>query len=142
MIQRVVITGIGVLSALGPDRHGFWKALAEGRSGIGPILNEVGPNPEMGMNVVRFKNAAAINGFEPDAYFLRKNVAFMDRFAQFAVVAAREALEMAGIEWTEELREETAIITGTCIGGRFTDEIGYWELFHHGRTREIGRAHV
>jgi nodulation protein E len=134
-MQRVVITGIGVLSALGPNRHGFWQALAEGRSGIGPILNEVGPTPEMGMNVVRFKNAAAINGFDPDAHFPRKNVAFMDRFAQFAVVAAREALEMAGIEWTAELKEETAIITGTCIGGRFVDEIGYWELFHHGRTR-------
>ena len=42
-MQRVVVTGIGVLSALGPTRHGFWQALTEGRSGIGPILNEVGP---------------------------------------------------------------------------------------------------
>ena len=42
---------------------------------------------------------------------------------------------MAGIEWTEELRDSAAIITGSCMGGRFTDEIGYWELFHHGRHR-------
>ena len=59
----------------------------------------------------------------------------MDRFAQFSVIAAREAVTQAGIEWTEELRDSAAIITGSCMGGRFTDEIGYWELFHHGRHR-------
>ncbi len=71
----------------------------------------------------------------PDAYFSRKTLSFMDRFAQFSVIAAREAVAQAGIEWTEELRESAAIITGSCMGGRFTEEIGYWELFHHGRHR-------
>jgi nodulation protein E len=89
----------------------------------------------MGMSQVRFKNGAAVLGYDAETHFPRKTLSFMDRFAQFSVIAAREAVAAAGIEWTEELRESAAIITGSCMGGRFTDEIGYWELFHHGRHR-------
>jgi nodulation protein E len=126
---------MGVISALGLDQQQFWQALVNGQSGIGPIPQDVGPNPEMGMNQVRFKNGAAVLGYNAENYFPRKTLSFMDRFAQFSVIAAREAVAMAGIEWTDELRESTAIITGSCMGGRFTEEIGYWELFHHGRHR-------
>jgi nodulation protein E len=126
---------MGVISALGLDQQQFWQALVNGQTGIGPIPHDVGPNPEMGMNQVRFKNGAAVLGYNAETYFPRKTLSFMDRFAQFSVIAAREAVTMAGIEWTEELRESTAIITGSCMGGRFTEEIGYWELFHHGRHR-------
>jgi nodulation protein E len=126
---------MGVISALGLDQQGFWQSLVSGQSGIGPIPHDVGPVAEMGMNQVRFKNGAAVIGYEPEAYFPRKAASFMDRFAQFSVLAAREAVTSAGIEWTEELRDNTAIITGSCMGGRFTDEVGYWELFHHGRHR-------
>jgi nodulation protein E len=126
---------MGVISALGLDREGFWQSLASGHSGIGPIPENVGPVPEMGMSQVRFKNGAAVIGYDAETYFPRKTLSFMDRFAQFSVIAAREAVAAAGIEWTEELRESAAIITGSCMGGRFTDEIGYWELFHHGRHR-------
>jgi nodulation protein E len=126
---------MGVISALGLDQQQFWQALVNGQSGIGPIPQDVGPNPEMGMNQVRFKNGAAVLGYNAETYFPRKTLSFMDRFAQFSVIAAREAVTMAGIEWTDELRESAAIITGSCMGGRFTEEIGYWELFHHGRHR-------
>ena len=124
-----------MISALGLDQQQFWQALVNGQTGIGPIPQDVGPNPEMGMNQVRFKNGAAVLGYDAETYFPRKTLSFMDRFAQFSVIAAREAVTMAGIEWTDELRESTAIITGSCMGGRFTEEIGYWELFHHGRHR-------
>jgi nodulation protein E len=126
---------MGVISALGLDQQQFWQALVNGQSGIGPIPQDVGPNPEMGMNQVRFKNGAAVLGYNAETYFPRKTLSFMDRFAQFSVIAAREAVTMAGIEWNDELRENAAIITGSCMGGRFTEEIGYWELFHHGRHR-------
>jgi nodulation protein E len=126
---------MGVISALGLDQQQFWQALVNGQTGIGPIPQDVGPNPEMGMNQVRFKNGAAVLGYNAETYFSRKTLSFMDRFAQFSVIAAREAVTMAGIEWTDELRESAAIITGSCMGGRFTEEIGYWELFHHGRHR-------
>ena len=126
--MRVVISGMGVISALGRDLQSFWQALASGQSGIGPIPNDVGPVPEMGMNQVRFKNGAAVLGYNAETYFSRKTLSFMDRFAQFSVIAAREAVAQAGIEWTEELRDNAAIITGSCMGGRFTEETGYWEL--------------
>ncbi len=126
---------MGVISALGLDQQEFWQSLVNGQSGIGPIPNDVGPTPEMGMNQVRFKNGAAVRGYDADTYFPRKALSFMDRFAQFSVISAREAVNMAGIEWDDELRESAAIITGTCMGGRFTEEMGYWELFHHGRHR-------
>jgi nodulation protein E len=126
---------MGVISALGNDQERFWQALVSGQSGIGPMPHDVGPSPEMGINQVRFKNAGVVRGYVPEDHFPRKTLSFMDRFAQFAVVAARQAVVAAGIEWTEELRESAAIITGSCMGGRAIEELGYWELFHHGRHR-------
>ena len=56
----------------------------------------------------------------------------MDRFAQFAVIAAREAVQDAGVEWTPELRETSAIITGSCVGGQSTEDIGFVEIYKQG----------
>ena len=127
-MHRVVITGIGVISSLGLNRHEFWASLIEGKSGIGEF-----EQPEYGP--IRFKNAAVVKGFSPEDHFPDKNVAFMDRFAQFSVASAREAVLQAGIEWTPELQESTAIITGSCIGGRIAEEVGYWNLFHLNKNR-------
>jgi nodulation protein E len=127
-MHRVVITGIGVISAIGLNRHEFWASLTEGKSGIGEF-----EQPEYGP--IRFRNAAVVKGFRPEDHFPDKNVAFMDRFAQFSVIAAREAVAQAGIEWNPELQEGTAIITGSCIGGRIAEETGYWNLFHLNKNR-------
>jgi nodulation protein E len=127
-MPRVVITGIGVLSAIGANRREFWESLAAGQSGIGEF-----EQPEYGQ--IRFKNAASVKDYQPEAHFPDKNIAFMDRFAQFSVIAAREAVAQAGIEWTDDLRERTAIITGSCIGGRIAEEAGYWNLFHLNKNR-------
>ena len=59
----------------------------------------------------------------------------IDRFAQFAVVAAREAVVQSGIEWTQELRESTAIVTGSCVGGQSTENQGFWDVYKMGKTR-------
>lgn len=134
-MHRVVISGIGAISALGPDVESFWRALSHGESGIGPLPENIGPDPDMGINQVRFKNGAAIREYDPDLHFPRKSLSFMDRFAQFAVITARQAVEMAGIEWEEELLEGAAVVTGSCMGGRATEEAGYWELFRHNRSR-------
>jgi len=127
-MPRVAITGIGVVSAIGANRREFWESLAEGRSGIGEF-----EQPEYGP--IRFKNAAAVKNYQPETHFPDKNVAFMDRFAQFSVIAAREAVAQAGVEWSDDLRERTAIITGSCIGGRIAEETGYWNLFHLNKNR-------
>lgn len=127
-MHRVVITGIGTISALGLDSHCFWQALLHGKSGIAPMQS-------LDTTKIRFKNAAEVTHYAPGVYFPSKQLGFMDRFAQFAVIAAREAVQMAGIEWTPELRERTTIVTGTCIGGRTAEESGYWELFHNDGNR-------
>ncbi len=127
-MHRVVVTGLGVISALGLDAASFNEALAEGRTGIGP-LQSVDPTQ------LRFRNVAEVKGYKPEAHFEPKDIGFMDRFAQFAVVPAREAVRQAGIEWSPRLCEQTAVVTGSCMGGRGAEEAGYWELFHNNRTR-------
>ena len=91
---RVAITGMGVISAIGLNAADFWSALVAGRSGIGPIES-------VDRDKLRFKNAAEVRGFDPLAHFEEKQIDFIDRFAQFLVVAAREASRDAGIEWTD-----------------------------------------
>lgn len=127
-MHRVVVTGTGVVSAPGNNTADFWQALLAGTSAIGEILS-------VDVSQLRFKRAAEVRNYIPEEHFDPKDIAFMERFAQFAVLAAREAIAGAGIEWTTELREATAIITGSCLGGRAAEETGYWELFHNGRSR-------
>jgi nodulation protein E len=59
----------------------------------------------------------------------------IDRFAQFAVIAAREAVRHSGLEWTPELRENTAIVTGSCIGGQATEDQGFLDVYKLGKPR-------
>jgi nodulation protein E len=126
--RRVVVTGIGAVSALGRNAGEFWQALVEGRSGIGPITL-------VDASVLRFQNGAEARDFAPGEHFSEKELDFLDRFAQFAVVAAREAVCDAGIEWTAELRECSAIVTGSCVGGKATEDEGYQNLYLHRKPR-------
>ena len=127
-MHRVVVTGIGVISALGLDSERFRAALYEGRGGIAPITL-------VDTSQMRIKNGAEVKDYVPDDFFPPKQLGFMDRFAQFAVIAAREAVDSSGLEWTPDLLENTAIITGACIGGRTLEESGYWEMYHNNRNR-------
>ena len=122
MNRRVVITGVGVVCALGHNSQDFWKALSEGRSGIAP-LESVEPG------LLRFQNGAEVRNWDSLRYFDEKEAGMLDRFAQFGVVAAREAVADAGIEWTPELREETAIVTGSCVGGQGAEDEGSVNLY-------------
>lgn len=126
--RRVVITGIGVISALGRNAGEFWQALSEGRPGIAR-LEAVDPG------ALRFQNAAEVRSYQPGDFFREKELDFIDRFAQFAVIAAREALCDAGIGWTAGLRERTAVVTGSCVGGQTTEDEGFQNLYLHQRPR-------
>ena len=90
MTRRVVVTGIGVISSLGLNAADFWQGLAEGRSGIGPMTL-------VDHALLRFPNTAEVKGYNPSQHFCNKETDFLDRFAQFAVVAAREAVLDSGI---------------------------------------------
>ena len=110
-MHRVVVTGVGVISALGKNAAGFWESLVAGTSAIREIES-------VDISQIRFKNAAEIRNYVPEEHLEPKDIPFMDRFAQFAVISAREAIADAGIEWTSTLRETTAVVTGSCLGGR------------------------
>src|ERR1700674_2835526 len=127
-MRRVAITGLGVICALGRNTSEFWNSLCAGRPGIGPIRST-------DCSSVRLKNGAEVADYSHQPYFDDKRADFIDRFAQFAVIAAREATENAGIAWTPELRENAAIITGSCVGGQSTEDAGFWEVYKLGQGR-------
>jgi nodulation protein E len=127
-MRRVAITGVGAICALGRNIAEFAEALSQGRSGIAPIEST-------GREQLRFQNGAEVKGYSHTPYFEDRRADFIDRFAQFAVIAAREAVGDAGIEWTPELRDSAAIITGSCVGGQGTEDIGFQELYKHSRNR-------
>src|SRR5215470_15416481 len=128
MMRRVAITGLGVICALGRNTAEFWNSLCAGRPGIGPIRSA-------DCSALRFKNGAEVTDYSHKPYFDDKRADFIDRFAQFAVIAAREAVADAGIAWTPELREKTAIITGSCVGGQSTEDIGFHDVYRQGLNR-------
>lgn len=128
MQRRVVVTGAGIVSAIGQNCGEFWQSLIAGQSGIAP-LQFVDPG------LLRFQNGAEVHGWNPSLYFEDKEVGLLDRFAQFGVVAAREALAQAGIAWSDELRENSAIITGSCVGGQTTEDEGFVNLYRNNLPR-------
>jgi nodulation protein E len=87
------------------------------------------------MSQVRFQNGAEVKQYSHTPYFDDRRADFMDRFAQFAVIAAREAVQNAHIEWTPELQETAAIITGSCVGGQSTEDLGFVEIYKHAHNR-------
>jgi nodulation protein E len=127
-MRRVVVTGIGVLSAIGKNRTEFEQSLREGRCGMAPLTDPA-------HREFRFSNGAEVPAFNPADHFSLKEADMIDRFAQFAVVAAREAVVHSGIEWTSDLRENSAIVTGSCIGGQSTEDKGFFDVYKMGKPR-------
>src|SRR5213595_1807440 len=121
-MRRVAVTGIGAISALGRNAVDFWSALERGCSGIRP-LETVDPTK------LRFQNGAEVHGYRSEDYFEEKQADYIDRFAQFAVIAAREAVADSGIELDAETRESAAIVTGSCVGGQSAQDTGFVELY-------------
>ncbi len=128
MNRRVAVTGIGAVSAFGNTFCEFWSGLAEGRSAIRPMAL-VPPGS------VRFANGAEVPDFQATSYFDEKEAMMLDRFAQFAAVAAREAVQASGIEFTPDLRERTAIVLGSSGGGKSTEDEGFVGLYKLGQPR-------
>jgi nodulation protein E len=126
--RRVVVTGLGVVSALGLTADDFWTAMVEGRSGTQPLVG-------FDLDQLRFKTGAQVRGFDEESLFDRKSRDLLDRFAQFLVVAAREAVRASGLDPTGELRERTAVVTGSCLGGQSTEEKAYSDLYAEKRPR-------
>jgi nodulation protein E len=121
-MNRVVVTGIGVVSPVGCGLNEFWSALVDGRSGIRLIENI----PTQRLNT---RIAAQVLDFDPNTHFEPKRVNQLDRFAQFAVVAARAAVRDASLKIDEELALEIATVIGTGAGGHTTIDDSYLKLY-------------
>ncbi len=126
--HRVAVTGLGIISPLGHNLAKNWESLCAGRSAIGPIES-------VDCSTLRFQNGAEVRGFDPLAHFEGGKDAQIDRFAQFAVVAAREAVRDSGIALTPALREQSAVISGSSVGGQLAIDEGYQDLYLKGRGR-------
>jgi nodulation protein E len=122
MNRRVVITGIGAISALGNDAAAFWSACQAGESGIGQITG-------FDMSGIRFQNGAQAKQFTPADHFDDKQLIPLDRFATLAVVAAREALAQSKLELTPDEKTRAAIVTGSCYGGKTSEDAGFSTLY-------------
>ncbi|MFB6364562.1 beta-ketoacyl-ACP synthase II [Paenibacillus elgii] len=109
-MERVVLTGMGVISPLGNEVETFWNRLCRGESGISRINT---------FDTSRFKTkiAGVVREFDADARFGRKEARRMDRFCQFALAAAEQALEDSGLTLDEIDRERLGVYVGSGIGG-------------------------
>ncbi|MFC4775427.1 beta-ketoacyl-ACP synthase II [Paenibacillus sp. GCM10023252] len=120
MKQRVVVTGMGVMTSLGSDLNQFWGNLLEGKSGVSHIeAFDVSEYPT--------QIAAEIKGFNPEDYADKKEARRMDRFVQFAVAASSTAIKDAGLEIGKNAdAERVGVMIGSGIGG-----LGTWEDQHN-----------
>ncbi|MFW6294773.1 MAG: beta-ketoacyl-ACP synthase II, partial [Halanaerobium sp.] len=110
MEKRVVITGAGVVHALGNELDEFWGNIVSGKSGISKIE---------GFDVEEFPSqiAAEIKDFDPGDYIDRKEAKRMAFYTQYAIVSSLKALENAGLELTDETADRAGVIVGSGIGG-------------------------
>lgn len=127
-MNRVAVTGLGIVCALGQAVDEVWQRLQRGESGIAPL-------PDRGSPPYRFSNGALARMFEPSAHFDEKELSFLERFTQFAAVAARDAVRQSGLQFNAELSDRTAIVTGTSVGGQFAEEEGYIQLYRKNNPR-------
>ncbi|MCH7677902.1 beta-ketoacyl-ACP synthase II [candidate division KSB1 bacterium] len=127
-LKRVVITGMGVVSPLGHDVQEFWQNLLAGKNGIDMIT---------GFDTKEFttKFAGEIKDFSPEEFMDRKESRRMDRFTQFALVAAEKAIEHSQIDFDNEDKDRIGVIVSSGIGGMQTFEQQSRALFERGPRR-------
>lgn len=127
--KRVVITGLGVISPVGNDIASFWKALQEGISGIGRITV---------FDVSDFDSqiAGEVKGFDPAAWGISsKDLRRSDKFIHYAIAAAAQAVEEAGLDLDKEDKSRCGVLVGSGIGSLYTIEKEHSVLLKHGPAR-------
>lgn len=128
--RRVVVTGMGALTPIGLSVDSFWEGMMQSESGAAPITY-FDPEP------FDTKFACELKGFEGTEYLDRKLVRRLDRFAQYALVVAQEAVEDAGLdgELSQEVKDRTGVIFGSGIGGLQTFQDQTAEYLENGPRR-------
>ncbi|HKE61865.1 MAG TPA: beta-ketoacyl-ACP synthase II [Nitrospira sp.] len=133
MRTTVVVTGLGVISPIGIGVSEFWKAALDGRSGISAITR-FDPFP---MDGYRSKVAGQIQGFSPEQYLDSIQAERVDRYAQFALVAAKEALADADLQMTKENPHRVGVIVGAGMGGMVMGEREITQLYQQQRPHRV-----
>lgn len=120
-LKRVVVTGLGAITPLGNNVTDTWDSVLKGVSGAGPITL-------FDASAFKTKFACEVKNFDPFAYFERKEARKLDRYAQFALVAAREAIANSGLDLETEDKDNIGVIFAAGIGGLGTleQEVGYY----------------
>ena len=127
-MRRVVITGIGVFASIGKNAESFHHTLVAGRSAIRRIQ-------QFDPTQLSVQIGAEIPDYDPLEYFPAKRLDLLDRFSQFALLAAKEAMDSSGLQLRDEERPRFGVVTGTGMGGASTFESGYFRLFAEHATR-------
>jgi len=127
-VRRVVITGAGTISALGSSVPETWEAMREGRCGIGALdIRDV--------ERLSIRIGGQVTGYDAQAHFNRQQISLYDRYTQFALLAAREAIDQAGLTFTGDLAASTGVVLGTSGGGLTTQDENYRTVYEEGKNR-------
>jgi beta-ketoacyl-acyl-carrier-protein synthase II len=113
---------MGVFSSTGKNRNSFFENLLQCRSGVGPIS-------QFDSSALTVKIAAEVAGYNADDYFPAKRQDLLDKFAQFALIAAGEAMESSGLTVREEERCRFGVVMGSGMGGAGSYDAGYHNLY-------------
>ncbi|MGY6634255.1 MAG: beta-ketoacyl-[acyl-carrier-protein] synthase family protein [Alkalilacustris sp.] len=128
-MRRVVITGAGTINALAQDVPGTLAAFREGRCGIGPL-------DFLDVERLSVRIGAQVRGWDAEAHFNRQEIALYDRFTQFALHAAREAVAQSGLRFrNDRLAYRAGVVMGTAAGGMTTWDENYRTVFEEGKNR-------
>lgn len=127
-MKRVVITGAGTINALGHSVADTMEAMREGRCGIGELeMRDV--------DRLSIRIGGQVKGFEAEGEFNRQQIALYDRFTQFTLHAAKEALAQSGLEFHGELAARAGVVLGTAGGGVSTWDENYRTVYEEGKNR-------
>jgi len=127
-VNRVVITGAGTINALGGSVPATLEAMREGRCGIGPLsLRDV--------ERLNVRIGGQVRDFAPEDVFNRQQMALYDRFTQFTLIAAREAILQSGLEFNGDLANKAGVVLGTAGGGVTTWDENYRAVYEEGKNR-------
>ncbi|MDO6585529.1 beta-ketoacyl-[acyl-carrier-protein] synthase family protein [Salipiger sp. 1_MG-2023] len=127
-MKRVVITGAGTINALGRNVSETLEAMREGRCGISDL--EFRDVERLAIRI-----GGQIKGYQPEEVFNRQQMVLYDRFTQFALLAAREAVAQSGLEFHGELADRAGVVLGTSGGGLITQDENYRSVYEEGKNR-------
>jgi len=127
-MKRVVITGAGTINALGLNVAQTLAAMREGRCAIGPL--DIRDIDRLSVQI-----GAQVKGYDETAHFNRQQIALYDRFTQFTLLSAKEAVAQAGLVFEGELAARAGVVLGTSGGGLNTQDENYRVVYEEGKNR-------